>query len=305
MSYLARLAVELAARSGGIDADGRARHRRFLLAAQNSDGGFSNRDGSSDAYYTGFALRVLVLLGGIPDSVRKPLCRFLRERLASSPSPVDFLSLLFCDLMLQASGHDFAFDSAAQRQRTFEAVIEPLARDDGSFAKTERSKYGSLYNTFLITACGELLGIQPFRPDEILRFVRSRRREDGGFAEAVQMRAGGVNPTGAAVALLEILEDRDARIRRRAAEFLRSMQTSEGGFKAAERIPFADLLSTFTGFVALRHLGAADSVDRSAILRFVDSLECPEGGFRAGAWDETPDVEYTFYGLGSLALAKE
>ena len=27
------------------------------------------------------------------------------------------------------------------------------------------------------------------------------------------------------------------------------------------------------------------------------------GGFRGGLWDDRTDVEYTFYGLGTLALA--
>jgi geranylgeranyl transferase type-2 subunit beta len=43
-------------------------------------------------------------------------------------------------------------------------------------------------------------------------------------------------------------------------------------------------------------------VDAAAVRRYVQSLEVPQGGFRGGAWDDRPDVEYTFYGLGSLAL---
>ena len=35
---------------------------------------------------------------------------------------------------------------------------------------------------------------------------------------------------------------------------------------------------------------------------FVMGLELPTGGFRAGLWDNVADVEYTFYGLGTVAL---
>ncbi len=28
----------------------------------------------------------------------------------------------------------------------------------------------------------------------------------------------------------------------------------------------------------------------------------PAGGFRGGLWDDRADVEYTFYGLGCLAI---
>jgi geranylgeranyl transferase type-2 subunit beta len=34
----------------------------------------------------------------------------------------------------------------------------------------------------------------------------------------------------------------------------------------------------------------------------IEELEFPTGGFRAATWDEAADVEYTFYGLGVLAL---
>ena len=40
-----------------------------------------------------------------------------------------------------------------------------------------------------------------------------------------------------------------------------------------------------------------------AVFRFLDGLgRRSQGGFLAAAWDEKIDVEYTFYGLGTLAL---
>jgi geranylgeranyl transferase type-2 subunit beta len=39
------------------------------------------------------------------------------------------------------------------------------------------------------------------------------------------------------------------------------------------------------------------------IERFLShELEFPTGGFRGAAWDDQADVEYSFYGLGCLAL---
>ena len=40
----------------------RRRHTDYLTAAQNPDGGFPGREGGSDLYYTGFALRSLAVL---------------------------------------------------------------------------------------------------------------------------------------------------------------------------------------------------------------------------------------------------
>jgi len=52
-------------------------------------------------------------------------------------------------------------------------------------------------------------------------------------------------------------------------------------------------------------LNALEEIDLSMMRRFVVSLQLEEGGFHAAAWDLAHDVEYTFYGLGNLALLKE
>jgi geranylgeranyl transferase type-2 subunit beta len=49
-------------------------------------------------------------------------------------------------------------------------------------------------------------------------------------------------------------------------------------------------------------LGFANRFDDANYRRFIDQLELPEGGFRGAAWDGEADPEYTFYGLGALAL---
>ena len=86
-------------------------------------------------------------------------------------------------------------------------------------------------------------------------------------------------------------------------EFLAQMRSEdEGGLRANDRIPLADLLSTFTGCWTLAQLGALERIETRQAFHYVTSLERPEGGFLGGVWDEGTDVEYTFYGLGSLAV---
>jgi geranylgeranyl transferase type-2 subunit beta len=67
-------------------------------------------------------------------------------------------------------------------------------------------------------------------------------------------------------------------------------------------VPLADLLSTFTGCWTLARLGALDRLHGEQVYRYALSLQLAEGGFHGGLWDEGTDVEYTFYGLGTLAL---
>ena len=52
----------------------------------------------------------------------------------------------------------------------------------------------------------------------------------------------------------------------------------------------------------IQDLGGFDEIDVTAYQRFVNSLQLENGGFLAASWDEAHDVEYTFYGLGCLAL---
>jgi geranylgeranyl transferase type-2 subunit beta len=49
-------------------------------------------------------------------------------------------------------------------------------------------------------------------------------------------------------------------------------------------------------------LGALDRLDVAAARSYAEGLQRAEGGFLGGLWDEATDVEYTFYGLGCLAL---
>jgi geranylgeranyl transferase type-2 subunit beta len=150
------------------------------------------------------------------------------------------------------------------------------------------------------------------RQGEAVRFVHSRRRDDGGFVEIAPMRQSGTNPTSAAVGVLQItaVEGEGSPnqaalgpdIRAGVIRFLTAMPSPEGGFRANGRAPLADLLSTFTGLWTLRQLGALDQVDLEAALGYVRRLELPSGGFRGGLWDGQTDVEYTFYGLGCLGL---
>ena len=84
--------------------------------------------------------------------------------------------------------------------------------------------------------------------------------------------------------------------------FLAEVKSGEGGFQANTRIPFADGLSTFTGLLTTQDLGLEGLYGPARVETFITSLELPTGGFRGALWDQAADVEYTFYGLGTLGL---
>ncbi|MGH7137524.1 MAG: prenyltransferase/squalene oxidase repeat-containing protein [Pirellulales bacterium] len=302
LTYLEKMTLRLAQGVAELPDDLRARQAAYLKRAQRDDGGFAGREGASDLYYTAFGLRGLALLGELDGEPAQRAAAFLQSRLAAQTPLVDFISLLFAGALLQtAAGIDVFAHSASDWRDSVAALLERFRRADGGYAKTNEGQSSSTYHTFLTALALELLGRRPADADRVIEFVRSRRRDDGGFVEIGPMRHSGTNPTAAAAGLLTIFGAFDDDLRSGVVEFLAEAQNEEGGLKANTRIPLADLLSTFTGLLTLADLDALGEIDPEAARRYLRSLET-DGGFRGGLWDDGTDVEYAFYGLGALSL---
>lgn len=302
-SYLAELTIRLAQGIEKIPLEARDRHTAFLLSKQDDDGGFVGREGGSDLYYTGFALRSLGILGKLEGDVAQRAAEFLRSRLVGQESIVDFLSLIYGAMLLEMAAGLNVFSGAddAWRDSVAEAMAA-LRREDGGYAKAAAGKASSTYHTFLVLLCLEVIERPIERPDDIRRFLDSQRCEGGGFREIRVSKRAGTNPTAAAIGTLRILDGLTDEIKESTLDFLVEMQTDEGGIRANTRIPIADLLSTFTGLLTSSDLGGLHDFELPEIQKFASSLEQADGGYFGAVWDERCDVEYTFYGLGTQAL---
>lgn len=303
--YLTRLTTRLLDGVEKLPADVRARHTTYLLEAQNADGGFSGREGGSDLYYTGFALRSLAVLQALNPEVCGKAAEFLRQKMTGSASVVDFFSLVVsCYLVPLGGGPDVLSDAPPDWRDRVAGTLETFRTPDGGYGRSPGGPHGSTYTSFLVALCLQLLDRPIPQPDKLAAFVKSRRRTDGGYGEFSVAKRGQTNLTAAAVGILQVLGELDADTSAAAVEFLAGLQSrDEGGVLAHATIPFADVLSTFTGAWTLDQLGAANRLDWPAIRRFLRECERPAGGFRGGLIDPQGDVEYTFYGLGTLALA--
>ncbi|MCL6504574.1 MAG: terpene cyclase/mutase family protein [Pirellulales bacterium] len=302
-SYLQNLTLLLAEGAARLDEPLRRRHTQFLLGCQAADGGFPGRDGPSDLYYTAFGLRGLAVLGQLDGLPARRAAGYLQSRLAGHVPLVDVLSLIYAASLLELAAGIAVFEGALPNWRAALAQeLERFRRPDGGYAKSDQGEMSSLYHTFLVVLCYQLLEQPLAGASQLAAFVASRRRDDGGFVEFAPMRTSGTNPTAAGVALLRLLNACDEETRAAAGDFLAAMQTEEGGFRANGQIPLADLLSTFTALASLADLELLHLADLPAAAAYVRALEQPGGGFSAGTWDPGVDVEYTFYGLGSLAL---
>jgi len=302
--YLVRLARRLQAGGRGWTDERRTRHARYLARLQRADGGFPGREGDSDLYYTSFAVRGLSLLDSLAPAVVGPLERYLGSFDLSRLGVIDLMNWLSTAVAVQvAGGTDLTASFPAGWDERVCEQIESLRRDDGGYAKAPEGASGSTYHSFLAVLTYELLGRTIPRPGRLVQFLYDRQRDDGGFVEIGPMKNSGTNPTAAACAVLQILGAMDDEVRGDVAAFFRDVRTDEGPFQANRRIPFADSLSTFTAVLTCQDLDLPDLVRSAALDAFVsDQLEFPTGGLRAAMWDESTDAEYTFYGLGVLAL---
>jgi len=304
--YLIELAQHLQSGLSSTPADRWERHRDFILQHQCADGGFRGREGDSDLYYTGFALRALTLLGGLNAETTSRVAGYLTQERDHTHTPVDVLNWMSGALAVQlAEGPDLlAGDNTATdwTTRAFEE-LNTLRRDDGGYAKGPEGKLSSTYQTFLVVVTHDLFGRAIPEPRKLVDFLFERQRDDGGFVEIAPMRRSGTNPTAAAVATLKLLGAVDAPLIADVRDFLKDVQQDDGGVAANTRIPFGDALSTFTALNTLRDLEVDPGGLRFSARDFVlQGLEFPTGGFRAALWDEQADIEYTYYALGILGL---
>jgi geranylgeranyl transferase type-2 subunit beta len=278
-------------------------HERFLLASQQGDGGWSGREGASDLYYTGFALRLAAVLGGDRPALWEKVGPYLSRKCHSQEGLVDFCSFLLSIKLVQEHMPASVAWLPTQWHRQALETLERFRSSDGGYARKPFAEYGSAYQSFLVYLCYDTWGAKPPHLERLLEFFRNRRRRDGGYAEVPSSGRSGANPTAAAVAVLTHQQALQAEEREETIAFLWGLRAFEGGFRANERIPFADALSTFTVLTALRDLGYRLRLEQQVeIARYVDGLAAPGGGFRAASWDVAVDVEYTFCGLGALGL---
>lgn len=304
--YLLQLIERLSGGIVSLEPERRQRHVDFVQSFQQSDGGFTGREGDSDIYYTSFAVRSLALLGALDESNALRVAAFLRTYLHEQLSVVDLVSWLYTAVAVQvAGGGDLLGDDFDRFADSVTGKLETTRLADGGYARTTEGASGSTYHSFMVALTYELLGRELPRPNALVQFIYDRQRDDGGFVEIGPMRRSGTNPTAAAVVLLNMFGNMDDEVRSDVIGFLNDVKSSEGGFQANTRIPFADGLSTFTGLLTATDIGVDPVLDLTKAYRYTtECIEMPTGGFRGASWDETADVEYTFYGLGLLALLR-
>lgn len=300
MLQVARLAPKLLGDSSELV-------RQFLRSQQHSAGGFVDREGTPDLYYTVFGLDGLTALQApLPIETVKPYLQTF-----AGGGGLDFVHLCCLARAWAAVGGQATAMNPGVRRDLLHRLEEFRAADGGYHAKPGHL-HGTAYGAFL--ALGAYQDLLAPVPDSarLADSLHALATPDGAWGNErigagvdrdppspghSGLAAGSTNATAAVVAVLRQL---DQPVPESAKSWLLARFHPQGGFVAAPATPMPDLLSTATALHALAALGVPWSGIREPCLDFVDSLWTNAGAFHGHWTDAALDCEYTFYGLLAL-----
>ena len=270
----------------------------FLRNQLNEDGGFADRSGKSDLYYTVFGIDGLIALqADVPADRIGP---YLHSCGSGNPSPsgpsLDFVHLA----CLARAWAGLAQNGSGPSCRNRNDILERLERfrtADGGYHVDADAERGTAYAGFLALGAYQDLGEELPNPDGLVRSLAALGTADGAYGNEPGMAQGTTTATAAAVALLGQL---GAPVDPILGDWLLARAHPHGGFCATPATPMPDLLSTATALHALAVLHVSTAGVKEACLDFIDTLWTSQGAF-FGHWaDEAVDSEYTWYALLAL-----
>lgn len=254
-----------------FDADIQVEIKKHLLKSITKDGGFADRGGKIDLYYSMFgcfvaeALSVNEIVPALKDYVKRAVNQ-------DSLSGIH----LFCGAILYSKLH--GFDTTTEKLR--KKVEIELENNNGN--KSE-------YNYFI--------GLLTLYYLQDYQFILKLKKKIKGFSNEKE------SPCSLAAAETVINRVLGKSVKEVEIK-LKSFYRSNGGFVALQKAPITDLLSTSVALYALQFIDSDLTNIKPDCLTFVDNLYL-NGGFRATDLDFDIDIEYTFYGLLALGALAE
>jgi hypothetical protein len=290
MLQVARLAPRLLGDSAGLV-------RSFLLQQQNKDGGFKDRSGLSDLYYTVFGLDALIVLNTTPEApaAGNDVPRAIQgaERYLGSfgkGTNLDFVHLC-CLARGWAAVHSFsegirpAIDAGPLLER-----VEAFRTRDGGYNPMSGAESGTAYGAFLALGAYQDMRADLPQKSKLADSLKALETSDGAWTNEVLRHPqpgfrGARGATNATAAAITVLRNLGFPAMPAAGPWLLARAHPQGGFRAAPDAPLPDLLSTATALHALAGLEVPIDGIKESCLDFVDSLWTNAGGFH-GYWSD-------------------
>ncbi|MHC4716767.1 MAG: prenyltransferase/squalene oxidase repeat-containing protein, partial [Planctomycetota bacterium] len=251
--------LQAARRARDLPPERRGSTGQFVLSRRGPDGGFVDRSGKSDLYYTLFGIECLDALGA--ELPRTALARYLDAFGDGEGLDLVHLGCLVRCLSVVAG----AVPESVRRRAV--AVAEGYRTGDGGYGPRPGAPAGTVYTCFLTVGLHQDLGLDLPDVQGVIACVRSLRAGDGGYANDASIPVGSVPATAAAATLLRHL---GAPADPAVGAWLLAQHCGDGGFRAAPLAPGPDLLSTATALHALALMGTSLEAVRPATRRFVE-----------------------------------
>jgi prenyltransferase beta subunit len=247
-----------------------AKIKTYIIHSCTPSGGFADKSGRPDLYYTFFGYHIAESLG--INSLFPAIHRF--NELTIRHDNLDEIHL-HCAAILASRLHPDKKTLKQLRERILKiAEMQPSTHQ-------EYFSYLRLLSAYYLSDFSVISKIQ--------KQVETHKKSDSLPAPSIAALLVATLCSGKPV---------DDLISK-----LLSFYREEGGFNAVHESPEPDLLSTAVSLYALNLAGYDMRIIRPSCLEFVESLYI-EGGFGGNRLDPDPDIEFTFYGLlalGSLA----
>ena len=272
--------------------------REYLTRKQNPDGGFQDRAGKSDLYYTVFGMDALLAIQSDRhlEKTREYIHSFHQG------NELDFVHL--CCLARGWAGVTGGTSQSPFAQDILQR-IESFRTTDGGYNPKPGASSGTAYANFLAFGACLDLGEKPPEPLRLVQSFKHLETSDGAWlnervSNAHPNAVQDIGSTNATAAVITLLRNLEMPVNTEVGDWLVERFHPQGGFLATPQAPVPDLLSTATALHALSGMQYNFEHLKEPCLDFVDSLWTNEGGFHGNWTDDILDCEYTFYGLLAL-----
>jgi hypothetical protein len=282
-----------------LDEQGQDEVFQFLKSQQNTDGGFKDRGGRSDLYYSLFGGLMLGVWS--MEHVAKGMESEGRRQKAEAKTPLpereaaEGITLKLKQFIANQSNSEVpGFIEKCclvllqkQLKTGRNSQLKSLISLGKSFWK-ERHSINLSYRSFVLFLT--LDAVLPFR--SILKIGAKRM-----LTRTIIDQHSPCSEIAAKVFLQKMMNHH----RSEDQELLKSFACKTGGFKAFTHLDNADMLSTAVALFALHYSGCDLRLLKPVCLEFIQQ-NFIDGAFISGDGDQTADVEYTFYGLLALGV---
>ncbi|MGZ2371260.1 prenyltransferase/squalene oxidase repeat-containing protein [Ancylomarina sp. YFZ004] len=294
--------------------------RSFVRSQHFGTGGFKDRAGKPDIYYSVFAY-TLALAYDINLDIEQE-----QEFLKTWNNEHDFdlvhaVCYIRCYLLLQViqqkqkfglkldvlDSEGFLAKMAMKNlikkakkkcQVQFEQINTYKSKDGGYNHNRQAADQATVYASFLVWTLFQDLDEDKNCLNEISHPISNLKCSDHSFANDSSSSTG---VTSATAAGLIMTLDHNAT-KQGVIDYLMHSYTPRGGFKAAQNLPIADTLSTSTALLAIYMAGENLQSLSDKSIDFINLHWDESGGFFGSIADMTCDVEYTYYALLGIGI---